>query len=64
MDGGTVFPDWMIRRGIHRRLLEFVRPNAYKTRDIIWSQFYPFIIKKIKEHEINLGMNKKSTFIL
>ena len=50
-----IFPDWMIRKGIPRAILEFIRPGIYRTRDLIWGEFYPFAVKKIKQHEENLG---------
>lgn len=50
-----LFPDWMIRWNIPRKLLELLRPGSYKTRDMIYGELVPFILTKIKEHEITLG---------
>ena len=58
-----LFPSWMIRRGIPRRLLELVRPNIYSTRDMVYREFYPFIIKKLKQHEDNLDPDNPQDFV-
>ena len=51
-----VFPDWMIRTGVHRRCLEWLLPKSYSTLDMIHGQFIPFVIKKIKQHEETFGL--------
>ena len=45
----------MIKRDIPRKLIAIFLPKLYSVRDIIWGEFYPFIVHKIKQHEDNLG---------
>ena len=51
-----LFPDWLIKKEIPRKLASFFLPGVYKFRDEVWSKFYPFMLNKIKEHKDNLGM--------
>ena len=45
----------MIRRNIPRKLLEPLLPKAYYSKELIMGEIKPFLLKKIKEHEENLG---------
>ena len=51
----AMFPDWMIRKDIPRKILELLVPKAYTSRDIIIGKFLPFVMKKLKQHEKNIG---------
>ena len=51
----AVFPEWMIRKDIPRKILQFLAPKVYSSRDIIIGKLFPFVVKKLKQHEENLG---------
>jgi len=58
-----LFPDWMIKRDLPRKLVSLFSKNLYSVRDVIWGEFYPFIIHKIKQHEDNLDEENPRDYV-
>ena len=49
----NLFPKAVIRNRIFRRLLAWALPTFDRMGDNVYNNFYPFIIRKIKEHQVD-----------
>ena len=43
-----LFPNWMIKREIPRKLLTFFKPKFYTVRDMTWNDFVKLYSKPIR----------------
>ena len=59
----TLFPDWMIRRGWHKTILLWLKPQAFRNYDLLFGQAFPFWIEKIQQHKATLDCNAPRDYL-
>merc|ERR1712130_387732 len=49
----NLFPKALIRNRIFRRVVRWALPTFDRMGDNVYNNFYPFLIRKIKEHQVD-----------
>ena len=58
-----MFPDFMIRKGWHKSILEWIKPKSYDIYNVLFGQAFPFWMKKIKQHQLTLDVDAPRDFL-
>ena len=45
-----MFPEFIAKRGIHKRLLRLIAPSIFVIHDIMYGEMWPFYLNKIAKH--------------
>ena len=59
----ALFPEFMIRRGWHRKLLELIKPDAFDILRYFYHEQWPLWLRKIKEHAETLDPEQPRDYL-